>query len=106
MTVTAKVVKFRNDVRQIAVHNDEISNPEALLTFALVERWGMIMGTPDGEDSSGRQKVRIMTASELVERACRVTEQVFMACRDLGWIRPGPTAEEFFAEDLDHPKKK
>ena len=42
---------------------------EGKIVIDLITRWGMVAAIPDGEDSSGRQKLRLMTPEELVERA-------------------------------------
>lgn len=40
----------------------------------LLEKWGPCPCVPDGEDSSGRQKVRAMSASEVAARAVDLAE--------------------------------
>jgi hypothetical protein len=42
---------------------------EGKIVIDLITRWGMVAAMPDGEDSAGRQKLRLMTPEELVERA-------------------------------------
>src|SRR5215207_3668850 len=44
----------------------------ARMAVALIEKWGMVAAIPDGEDSSGRQKLRMMKPKEMVERAVDV----------------------------------
>jgi hypothetical protein len=39
-----------------------------------ISRWGMVAAVPDGEDSSGRAKVRLSTPEELVVRAFETAE--------------------------------
>lgn len=73
-----------------AVGLGEAALPEANFMLQLVERWGMVAATPAGEDSSGRQKLRLSTPEELVARATEMTALVFHACRDAGWIVPIP----------------
>jgi len=51
------------------MHNTEVAEDEARLAFSLIERWGMISGVDDGEDSAGRAKIRLATPEELVARA-------------------------------------
>jgi len=45
----------------------------SLLAVEMVNRWGMVAGMPDGEDSSGRARLRLATPEELVDRAVEVS---------------------------------
>ena len=64
---------------------------EAAFAMHLIERWGMIAATPDGEDSAGRAKLRPLSATEVVDRACDVSSTAFMAFRLRGWLETDPT---------------
>jgi len=55
--------------KAIIVHQTELLEDEAKLAMTMIEKWGMVMAIPDGEDSAGRQKLRIATPAELVKRA-------------------------------------
>lgn len=60
-----------------------------LATFAaqLIERWGMVAAIPDGEDSTGRQKLRLLTPSELIERSFEITKKFESKITEMGWVR-------------------
>ncbi len=75
---------------ETVIHQAELTGQEARYALAMIERWGMIMGAADGEDSAGRMKLRIMTPDELVERAFAVTEAAFAKARELGWMIDTP----------------
>src|SRR6478736_7497633 len=63
---------------------------EGDMVMNLITRWGCIAGAPDGEDSAGRQRIRLQTAAELVQRA---TETVALACAEMerrGWMQRIP----------------
>ena len=68
----------------------ETPGQEARFTLELIERWGMVAAEQDGEDSSGRAKLRLMTPDELAERAIATTATVFGRLRALGWITQMP----------------
>ena len=55
---------------------------EAILAMSLIERWGMVAGQPDGEDSAGRSKLRLSTPEELVDRAFIVARMAFSRARE------------------------
>ena len=46
----------------------------ARIVLTLIERWGMVAGEIDGEDSAGRSKIKLQTPEELIERAFKVAE--------------------------------
>jgi hypothetical protein len=72
--------------RSLVVEADHVMSGEAKFACDLVERWGMVAGQPDGEDSAGRAKIRLATAEELVDRAVDVTAKLFQRFKDDGWL--------------------
>lgn len=69
------------DQPSLYIHDDEIIQPEACLAFDLIQKWGLVAGVPDGEDSSGRTKPRLQTPEELVERAFAAAKLAFTEAR-------------------------
>lgn len=59
---------------------------QASFATALAERWGMVAGIEDGEDSAGRSKLRCMTPQEIADKACETAEAMLAKFRQLGWI--------------------
>jgi len=86
--------KYKNDRNGIVVHTDEILTERARFAFSLIEKWGLVAAMPDGEDSSGRAKLRLPSSQELVTRSCEISELVFDECERRGWVIKGPSAEE------------
>jgi len=70
----------------ITLYKTVAGDDRAAFAAALLERWGMVCAQPDGEDSAGRQRLRLMTPAELVERACQVTEAAFAEFRKRDWL--------------------
>lgn len=68
----------------------ESPGQEARMVIELIDRWGMVAAMPDGEDSAGRQKLRLATPDELVTRAMQTTEAAFRAMREAKWIDRSP----------------
>mgnify|MGYP003659998928 CR=1 FL=1 len=68
----------------VTIHNTEIPEDEAKLALDLITRWGMVAGVPDGEDSSGRSKLRLSTPEELSERAFNTAKVAFDTIRANG----------------------
>ena len=74
--------RYKN--KGVTVHNTEIPEDEAKLALDLISRWGMVAAMPDGEDSSGRSKVRLSTPEELSERAFSTAKIAFETVRANG----------------------
>jgi hypothetical protein len=97
MTVKAYLVKddFRNTSRKVMIHSDEHFGPEADMASKLVTHWGMVSARPDGEDSSGRAKLDLMSPEDVVRRACDTTALFFEEVRKRGWIFPSISQEDY-----------
>jgi len=76
---------------RVAVHNREMLEMEAAFAADMVARWGMVATIPDGEDKSGRTKVRCATPVELVYRACVTSELLFAEFKRREWIHITPS---------------
>ena len=78
------------------VHKSQIPNLKATLALSMVERWGPVAGMPDGEDSAGRQKLRIQNVDELVDRACSTADMLVNAFKTRNWLLnvPAPKLDD------------
>lgn len=83
-----------NSNRKVVTHNRELFDSRAQTCVGLIERWGMIAGKPDGEDSSGRSKYALATPRETVERAVEMVDEMMSAFADKGWIVNVPSFED------------
>jgi len=70
----------------VRITASEMSLREADLARAFIERWAMVVAVPDGEDSAGRQKLRMLTTDELVAKACDVAETFSREIERRGWL--------------------
>lgn len=68
------------------------------VALALLERWAMVCGVEDGEDSSGRSKLRSLTPTETVARAFDTAEAFFALAAERGHIVAVPDLNELNAE--------
>lgn len=71
----------------------ELSN-RARFACALLEKHATIAGVEDGEDSSGRQKLKLQAPKELVQHCIEVSDEAFKAFEELGWYHEIPPYEE------------
>lgn len=90
-----------------AINKREMMTPEAEFAWHFIEKWGMVAGVPDGEDSAGRQKLRVATPAEIVQRATETAEGFWQAIQAKGWVQDIPSQEEAAAkvEELRKERK-
>lgn len=83
---------------EIKIYRTAVLQPQAELAVQLMEKFGMIAGTADGEDSTGRVKARLLTEQEVVDRACNCAQLAYDAFYAKGWIltipAPKPARED------------
>lgn len=80
----------------IIFHHTQKGNHVAQLAMAILERWAMVMGKPDGYDEAGRQKLAIMPTDELVDRSIDIAEQAMAKLADRGHMFDLPDTQELF----------
>lgn len=66
------------------------------LALRMIERWGVVACESDGEDSAGRQKLRMISEEDVVQRACRIAELSMAEFSKRGWVLnlPEPTVKD------------
>ena len=79
--------------KQVQIYDTQVLQPEAKLAFALLEKWGPVCMTSDGEDSTGRAKGRPLTPEETVDRAFEISELAYDEARRRGLILSLPDME-------------
>jgi hypothetical protein len=102
--------RYVNDRTETVVHQLELPTPEATLAARLIERWGIVAATVDGEDTAGRQKLRRLTPTGLVDEACRTAEIAMAEFRRRGWLLRVPPPDEIdalmSADEKSRPQKR
>ena len=83
---------------EIIVCNTETLHPQGRLAEELLRHLAIVAAVPDGEDSSGRQKMRQMTEEEVVTRANKIADLAWADFRARGWILDLPLPKQ--ASDL------
>lgn len=58
----------------------------ARLAEQIATRFAIVAAMPDGEDSSGRQKLRMPTADELAQRSCDIAAALWKQFGDRDWL--------------------
>ena len=52
-------------------------SPRAVYALKLADHLGVVAATDDGEDSSGRAKLRLMKPAEVARRAWEISDELF-----------------------------
>lgn len=76
---------------KIEINERERLTLESILAVGFIEKWGMVAGEPDGEDSAGRAKLRLSTPEEVVARAFKMAELTVQTARDKGLVLITPS---------------
>jgi len=79
---------------KVTTNETELLEVEARMAADMVIKWGMIVAEPDGEDSSGREKTKLMSVENLVERAFRTAKLILETARRENLIHTPPTLKE------------
>ena len=83
---------------EIALHNPIAVNNQGRFALQVIERFALVAGGPDGEDSAGRSKIRRLNVREIVSFACDLAEVAFGEFEDKGWLTEVP-APKFGSKD-------
>jgi hypothetical protein len=90
-----------------SIHAREAWLMEAEIARDIAIRWALVTGIPDGEDSAGRQKLRLPTAEELAERSANIASALYTQFDQRGWLFEIPAqadAEKANAERREKEK--
>ena len=91
----------RNSIKKMTVHDTEVFNTEARFASALIERWGLVTGKIDGEDSAGRAILKECSPEEVVNKACETAELAMQSFRRRGWMVTAPDISELIRKTGD-----
>jgi hypothetical protein len=76
--------ELKNYSDRVGVHDPLWLTAVGRMSVVFVEKWGMVAATPDGEDSAGRMKLRLLTPAELTQRAVETAELVYAEVQKRG----------------------
>lgn len=85
---------FSNSAPEVSLRGRFELTRRARLAVILIEKWGMVAGKVDGEDSAGRSKLELQTPEEVVARACETSERAWAEFEKRGWVFRLPSYEE------------
>ena len=97
---------WKYDDRVAMVFNRKQPDAIAGEAIRIIERWALVAALPDGEDSAGRQKLRMPTPEELVGRAFDIAEAMYAEAVKRNHIFDLPDLNQLNAEQDDARRKK
>ncbi len=59
---------------EVVISEAEVPEAEARIAQEFMIKWGCVAAEPDGEDSAGRQQLKVMTEERLVERSFKAAK--------------------------------
>ena len=72
----------------------DVFSKRAVMVMEMISRWGMVAGEPDGEDSNGRTKLKLLSEKDLVKRAFKISDLMFEELEIRDWMIQSATFEE------------
>ena len=87
----------------LVVHGRMVMGPFGSL-FTELLKISVHSAIDDGETSTGSQKMRVMTPTEIVARCVELTERAHGAMEQRGWIIEAPSLDDIESADTDQRK--
>lgn len=78
--------KAKIDYLNIIHEMSHVQNHKARLAEYLAKQLSVILCEPDGEDSSGRQKLKLMSPSDVVTRCNDLADKFYEQWKERGWL--------------------
>ena len=92
--IKIKPPRYENGTPQIETIDTDYLDLKGKMALDFIVRWGAVAAIPDGEDSQGRQKLKVMEPSELVDRAVLCVELATAELAQRGWMIQLPDFKE------------
>lgn len=83
---------------RMIIEATHVFGTRAAIAKDLMEHIAMAMGQVDGEDSAGRQKLRLMRPDEVAKRACEIADHLVDEFESRGWMVFVPDVERLTDE--------
>lgn len=88
--------RYSNRDKEVTIANSVVLDPVGALAVQLIERWGLMFGRYEGEDSAGRAMTKPEEVETVVHRAFDMASAVYLTAETRGHIvkLPNPFEEE------------
>ena len=99
MTLQYKIGnQYSNSRKDLMVHETEMLELEASFACDMMKHLGIVACKSGGEDTSGRQKLALLTPVEVVDRALAISQYAFEKFREKGLVAVVPDISEVWPE--------
>lgn len=88
---------------EITICHTEVPQEKAKTALDLMRHLAIVAGEVNGEDTAGRQKLRLMTPEEVVDRAISIADIAWNKFREKDWILDVPVPK---VAKTDRPKEE
>lgn len=90
---------------EIVIAKRHAPNQCAELAMRLADHLAIVAAEPDGEDSAGRQKLRMLAPDDCAARACDIASAMWLQFEMRGWLQelPEPKPQKFDRKSKDTP---
>ena len=78
--------RYKHSDQEVVIYKTKAFDITGELAYRLIEKHAVISGEPDGEDSAGRQKGKLMSPSDVVIRSFELAELFVKAAQERGHI--------------------
>jgi len=96
----ARIKSLFKERFEVEIYSTESPNEEARFAMLLLEKWGPVCCTANGEDSSGRATFRELTPMETVDRAFQIASLTYLKMEAEGMMVKLPDLCEINKEEL------
>lgn len=79
---------------EIRVAYLQAEEPEAHLAIELMRQLAIVAAETDGEDKTGRQKLRLLKPDEVAIRACEIAAEAYKEFQARGWLKDLPAPKQ------------
>ena len=94
------------DRGEVVIHNLDTPDSRGMLAMKILDHFSLISAKESGEDSAGRQKLKLMAPSEVAARACDLADAFFGEIERRGWLLKMPSYEDIQAAAREAEAKR
>lgn len=90
---------FRRSFSEVHTISRTALTTKGRMAWDLMQRFALIAGKLDGEDSTGRAKLDLLPPDQVVARACEITELAWAEFEKRDWMQALPPVQKFQHKD-------
>lgn len=92
-------LNWRHDRAEIIIHRNVVPTNQAETALELARHLSIVAADVDGEDTAGRQKLRLLTPAQVASRAAQIAEALWAEFEQRDWLLALPGVAELREAD-------